>query len=340
VTPPRQTRCAFSLVELLVATAIITIFFGIFLPAVQNVREKAARMACANNLKRIGIAAYSYHDAFSRLPEGVQYNRDAQGALPGDIANGYTPLGPNWAVLLLPFLGEQSLYRSVDVAAYRKTGSDSWRTLYRQKVATYRCPADVTPEARFNGNRTYCGGSWARGNYAANAGPIVYGNGVIDGQTNYGNPGGGILPGAAVIGPNYGASVRLIEDGSENVIMFSEVLIATRKHDRRGTWALGQPGASLLAGGAVADCRGPNDGTILKAQYCDDIQGGYDDPETGMGVSSQFYNWQAQARSRHYGGVNACFADGSVRFIHDTISRRTWFIILSRNAGTRPLEDF
>ena len=153
----------FSLIELLVVIAIITIFFGILLPAVQTARDRAARTACENNLKRIGLAAYSYHDAFGRLPEGVQYNRDAQGELPGDISNAYTPLGPNWAVLLLPFLGEQARYRSADVAAFRKTGSDSWRSLPRHPVPTYLCPAEMTHEERFNGNRTYLGGSWARG---------------------------------------------------------------------------------------------------------------------------------------------------------------------------------
>src|SRR5207248_8162701 len=115
-----RRRLGFTLIGLLVVIAIIAILIGLLLPAVQKVREAAARASCQNNLKQLGLAAHAYHDANGQLPPGIRmpYAQASNDPLTGGGAN---PFGPNWAIFLLPFYEQSALFAQANVGSYPGT---------------------------------------------------------------------------------------------------------------------------------------------------------------------------------------------------------------------------
>lgn len=360
-------RRAFTLIELLVCVAIIAVLMALLIPAVQGIRQAALRTHCANNLNQIAIAAHNYHDYNRRFPVAITmpYARpaatpsvtDASGIPPVEMLNDLLspvtdsparinsdpnyPFGPNWAVYLLPFVEEGNLYKQANVDDYMtgyKTGNaalrDRWRTIVqRETVPVYVCPADRT-DAPFGGYR-HAPGPWARGNYAANAGPGWW-------QMSLG--GGSYLEAFGKTGPvmgiNFGTQLRRIPDGASATVLFTELRAGVNDRDPRGAWAMGYPGSSVTAANAIGDCTNPND----NHEGSDDIEdcpkfwykgiGSRDRMGCGQGFANLGWpSWQAQSRSQHRDGVNVAFADGSVRFVSNYVSQSVWFYMLSTRDG-------
>ncbi len=336
--PVSPRRSAFTLIELLVVIAIIAILIGLLLPAVQKVREAAARMKCSNNLKQLGLGCHNYHDTNGALPPAVQvYNPGAPGT--ANVLSVYrTPgFGPNWVVLVLPQIEQGNLYNqfATDINNFMPSNgtNQNWRNIRGTKVPSMLCPSDTGSEIAFALN----GGNWARGNYGANAGGGFI-NWSIGSSGQDGFRGG-------VMGVNWGARFTDITDGTSNTVMINELRIGLTSSDRRGAWAMGVGGSSLTGAVGFGDCAAPNDAN----EYSDDIEN-CNDIRTSMGVGNSglgklkmgcsndnlpnnWPNWQADARSRHIGGVNACMSDGSVRFVRDSVTPAAWHWANCRNDG-------
>jgi prepilin-type N-terminal cleavage/methylation domain-containing protein/prepilin-type processing-associated H-X9-DG protein len=344
---PVRRRSAFTLIELLVVIAIIAILIGLLLPAVQKVREAAARAKCANNMKQIALACHSYQDTNGKLPASVLMSPQV-----GGIDDYNQPFGPNWAVLILPQIEQGPLYNQVQAAvnSYLTDSNTAWRAIRVTRIPTYLCPSDTGQDTPANA----AGGGWARGNYGANAGPgmswsggvgVANKNGGVwqdNNPTNFQNeyyPSWTGVPtpwsggGAMVV--NGGTQLNTLSDGTSNTILIDELRVGWNGNDIRGTWAMGQAGASISAGNGRIDTPTPN---VSLSGY-DDIQGCQDNPAIGMGCCG-CNSWQVTAKSRHAGGVNTAFADGSIRFVTNSVSQRTWFMLHSRNDGQVPANDY
>lgn len=126
----RVCRQGFTLIELLVVIAIIGLVMALLIPATQQARAAARRMSCHNNLRQIGLAMHNYESAMRRLPAGYLYRLGPQG----------NDLGFGWAVALLPFLEQSSVYTAIrfDVPTFH----DSNRTVREQRLQVMLCPED------------------------------------------------------------------------------------------------------------------------------------------------------------------------------------------------------
>ncbi len=329
-------RQGFTLVELLVVIAIIGILVALLLPAVQAAREAGRRASCMNNLKQLSLGVHNFHDTFKQLPPAVMMHSSVT-----DPANNTLNLGPNWAVMILPQIEQSTLYDSVatSIKDYPLTGDANWRAIRGQELTVFRCPSESADTSPFSG----AGGGWARGNYGANAGPDMF---WVGGSVNGAN---GAIPmsprsgpitdgtygaltntnGSPVMGVNSANNLASITDGTSNTAMIDELRVGPTVTDLRGTWALGQVGASIIGGSGRLDTPYPN----ANISGGDDIQGCTDDTQAGMGCCSGCGSWQVVARSKHPGGVLVAMCDASVRFVTNNVGTDRWLYLHSAQDG-------
>lgn len=280
-----MVRRAFTLIELLVVIAIIAILIGLLLPAVQKVREAAARAKCQNNLKQIGLACHSYHDGNDGLPPGYT---SAQNYVDGtsDLSPGW-----GWGTYLLPYLEQGNLYFQLDL----KNPVASSAAIQTRLLA-YICPSDVVPASAFAVTDAF-------GTTVATAGPSSYAACIGGDETATTDQ-----MGLGIFYRNSRTQFVAITDGTSNTIMVGERAWSNAK----GVWS-GAITNAVCSRGSMNSCPGsplgssPAPSLVLAHSHLNntntDTDGGLDD-----------------FSSRHIGGSNFAFADGSVRFIRSVPS--------------------
>ena len=295
-------RPAFTLIELLVVIAIIAILIGLLLPAVQKVREAAARMKCSNNLKQIGTAFHNYHSAYERFPCG--FNATAASIDSESLGPGW-----GWAAIILPQLEQDNLHRQINFAVGIE---DPFHTSVRRQVlSVYRCPSDAPPQETFtvtNGGSPIAEVAFA--NYVGVGGTFEV-SGFPDTNT-------GLMIRDRTL-KNRGFRVTDITDGSSNTMLVTE---RNSKFSPQTTWV-----------GAVTGTLVPP----INPAYEEEESHILCTTNTGVAADLRTPNnplgHVEDASSFHTGGINVLFGDGSVRFVRNTIAPATWEAIGTRTGG-------
>ena len=292
----RSNRNGFTLVELLVVIAIIGILVALLLPAVQAAREAARRMSCSNNIKQIVLAVHNYEDSVKTLPPGSFWACHPNGEWRGSIL-----------IHILPFMEQQPLYDQFDfnVTTDGQLGDDG-RLIGATIIEGYICPSDTNTKLSPNGRAIH--------NYVANNGPTAH----ID------NPNCRCSTAAAwnsfalspyerrddFAGPFYRRCISQkhadIRDGLSNTIFFGETLRDCSAHTLQG-WAWSNNGNGLVSTQVPM-----NIDTCSKDASADPC--------------NRPCNWSAELafKSRHPGGCQFGFGDGSVHYLSESIDHWTY----------------
>jgi prepilin-type N-terminal cleavage/methylation domain-containing protein/prepilin-type processing-associated H-X9-DG protein len=306
-----ERRRAFTLIELLVVIAIIAVLIGLLLPAVQKVCEAASRTTCANNVKQLALACHNYHDSLGIFPTSTLYNVDQD------------EKAPNWSFLarLLPYIEQNNLANQGNIPTSTIV---KCQAQIKAKINTFLCPSDTVSNQGLNagdpcdgylpaGMTSYkgvTGANWGGGPVGSpnwwgtdpqwvnpdrngNYSGIDFGDGILWCQNTF-------------AGDKRTLRIGDITDGTSNTFLLGEVL-GSRTIDNIWCHALD----------AVATCAiDPN------ARRAD---GTYYDPDDWANV----YGFS----SAHSGGLQFALADGSVRFINNSIQRALYRALATRAGG-------
>lgn len=329
----RTSSRAFTLIELLVVISIIAVLIALLLPAVQAAREAARRVQCVNNLKQLGLALQNYHDIHNNLPPGrIWAPRPGQGAndFPGVFQGAQNT---TWFVMILPMIEQTNLFNAFNF----DLGSEGYpgpglavaagffnnSTVTATKISSFQCPSDR--QQQYEVISSLAGGAFSgpiltKGNYAASWG-----------NTNWGAQYSSSLSAQylkSAFGHDGTIKIASITDGTSNTVYVGEVLQGSINDIRGSMW-------SIIAGGSSFMTRFTPNGLN---DYLNLNSGGdllHDKPglqctsepvlqlpcfTAGANDVTSF----AGSRSRHPGGINVGFGDGSVRFVKNTINPQIW----------------
>lgn len=340
-----QSRMArgFTLIELLVVIAIISVLIALLLPAVQSAREAARRAQCVNNLKQIGLALHNYEQAMGVFPPGYVSSIDPKDVTPctSDLETGSgVDLGTGWAwgSMILPFLEQQPLYSSINFnlsVAYRDNDTCSLTAL-----SVYLCPSDDGPSVvpvfkdppdpanpgTFDASQIV--DKLSRGNYVGmwGLGEICAQSGATDAINNNGQT--PLIKGqhAGIFYRNSATKVAAITDGLSNTIIVGE-----RSHNLSYvTWVARSINGWL---GKTSLVEGGTDQFNPSPEECWTQVMGPVGLEGGLRTINNPEAHVEDYWSRHPGGANMLFADGSVHFLKSSISPITWRALATRALG-------
>lgn len=333
--PQRSSNSAFTLIELLVVIAIIAILIGLLLPAVQKVREAAARMTCANNMKNLALAAHNYEFSFGTLPRNGS-------SIPAHMATSHNdPQGTgccgataprwSWIARLLPFVEQDNLANAGGIPEAFMNTPNAQQAI-RQSLKILNCPSDITPDRVMTDreNLFVAGVTSYKGVSGSNWGTDYWGPSINDIplSTPFKNP-TSAPPGQSLAqlqnglerpnGVLWRSDIRLgkmpllsIRDGTSNTFMIGEDMAI---YVRWNEWAHpngsnGTCGIPMNVGNKIGD---------------PDI--GFDTPKNNRWPSRYSF------RSAHTGGCNFAMCDGTVRFIRDSIQSTAYHALATRSGG-------
>ncbi len=306
--PPRTSpRDGFTLIELLVVIAIIAILIGLLLPAVQKVREAASRMSCTNNLKQMALACVNYEGTNQKFPASNTTSAPFNG----------------WAALILPQLEQENVRNSYDMTANWYDAVNA--TPRAATVKTFLCPSA-------NGSRPglsdfagapgspFSGAAWDYTNVAVVAPALLTYLGYADGPL-FANTWRGVMS-------SKGSAVAEITDGLSNTILVTE------DANRPEFWVKGKriTDRAPMGYGAAAGLGAVFGGVWADHQKGFGIDGASADGFTPVGECAINCTNSFEVYAFHPNGANAAMADGSVRFLRDTMTIRT-LAALSTRAG-------
>lgn len=319
----------FTLIELLVVIAIIAVLIGLLLPAVQKVRDAAARTKCQNNMKQLALGLHNYHDAYGRLPAGASTDPETP-----EIPNTFAQKPrQTWSISILPYIEQDPIYRQLNLTgtfqnrinpAWASSSDPNIRMIFN-RVPLFECPSDrqtssgrattnymgiqggcnpgiITNQSQLTPNSEGCGSSpFLFGRVVANTGPLHF---------------------------NSRVKLVAVTDGTSNTFLLGETRYSNK------------PRYSFFFSWGSAMSVEPNTLPASPNQarsYCPTLAGTIEPPNSIASITflnhsntEPHYFSSRYLGSYHAGGLNFALCDGSVRFVKDSIPLNIY-----RSAGRR-----